>query len=298
MSSRARTASSASAKTGKRSYSSRPMPARCDPWPEKSRASERTAARPRAASHGVVPGRARSTARWSKRARPVAREWPTSSGAAPSSAVTAAICPSRASSDLADTGHGTTVGVGPGRRAAPGSAGSGAGACSMMVCALVPLMPKDEMPARQGRPLSGQADSSVSSRIAPDSQSTWVEGRSTWRVRGRTPWRIAMTVLMMPATPAAAWVWPMFDLMEPSSRGRSAGRSCPYVASSAWASIGSPSGVPVPWPSTASMSEGASPPLASAWRMTRCWEGPLGAVRPLEAPSWLMAEPRTTASTS
>ncbi len=31
--------------------------------------------------------------------------------------------------------------------------------------------------------------------------------------------------------------------------------------------------------------------------MTRCWEGPLGAVRPLDAPSWLMAEPLTTAST-
>ncbi len=31
--------------------------------------------------------------------------------------------------------------------------------------------------------------------------------------------------------------------------------------------------------------------------MTRCWDGPLGAVRPLEAPSWLMAEPRTIAST-
>ncbi len=25
--------------------------------------------------------------------------------------------------------------------------------------------------------------------------------------------------------------------------------------------------------------------------MTRCWEGPLGAVRPLDAPSWLTAEP-------
>ncbi len=31
--------------------------------------------------------------------------------------------------------------------------------------------------------------------------------------------------------------------------------------------------------------------------MTRCWEGPLGAVRPLLAPSWLIAEPRTTART-
>ncbi|RPK57736.1 hypothetical protein EES42_39050 [Streptomyces sp. ADI95-17] len=31
--------------------------------------------------------------------------------------------------------------------------------------------------------------------------------------------------------------------------------------------------------------------------MTRCWDGPLGAVRPLDAPSWLTAEPRTIPST-
>ncbi|EOD58431.1 hypothetical protein H480_43495 [Amycolatopsis vancoresmycina DSM 44592] len=35
----------------------------------------------------------------------------------------------------------------------------------------------------------------------------------------------------------------------------------------------------------------------SASRMTRCWDGPFGADRPLLAPSWLTAEPRTTAST-
>ncbi|AKA09222.1 hypothetical protein SAZ_40845 [Streptomyces noursei ZPM] len=69
------------------------------------------------------------------------------------------------------------------------------------------------------------------------------------------------------------------------------------MANSAWASMGSPSGVPVPCASRASMSPGARRALASAWRMTRCWDGPLGAVRPLEAPSWLMAEPRRTAST-
>ena len=34
---------------------------------------------------------------------------------------------------------------------------------------------------------------------------------------------------------------------------------------------------------------GASRALASAWRITRSCEGPLGAVRPLEAPSWLTA---------
>ena len=50
-------------------------------------------------------------------------------------------------------------------------------------------------------------------------------------------------------------------------------------------------GVPVPWASTASNSVAVSPALARAWAMTRRCEGPLGAVRPLEAPSWLMAEP-------
>jgi hypothetical protein len=39
------------------------------------------------------------------------------------------------------------------------------------------------------------------------------------------------------------------------------------------------------------------PALASAWRITRCCDGPLGAVSPFVAPSWLIAEPRMTAST-
>ncbi|CAM5434633.1 hypothetical protein SGRIM128S_05741 [Streptomyces griseomycini] len=69
------------------------------------------------------------------------------------------------------------------------------------------------------------------------------------------------------------------------------------MASSAWASIGSPSVVPVPCASTASTSDGASPEAASADRMTRCCDGPFGAVRPFDAPSWFTAEPRTTAST-
>ncbi len=35
--------------------------------------------------------------------------------------------------------------------------------------------------------------------------------------------------------------------------------------------------------------------MASAWRITRRCAGPFGAVSPLDAPSWLTAEPRTTA---
>ncbi len=59
----------------------------------------------------------------------------------------------------------------------------------------------------------------------------------------------------------------------------------------AWASIGSPRVVPVPWASTASTSWVVSRASARAWRMTRCCDRPFGAVRPLDAPSWLTAEP-------
>ncbi|MDX3646102.1 acyltransferase domain-containing protein, partial [Streptomyces sp. MB09-02B] len=38
--------------------------------------------------------------------------------------------------------------------------------------------------------------------------------------------------------------------------------------------------------------DGRCKAFASASRITRCWAGPLGAVSPLDAPSWLTAEPR------
>ncbi|GAB3823434.1 hypothetical protein GCM10027610_000350 [Dactylosporangium cerinum] len=98
---------------------------------------------------------------------------------------------------------------------------------STMTCALVPLTPNDEMPARRGWPLTFHGTGSASSDTAPIDQSTCGVGRSTCRVRGSSSCRIAMTILMMPATPAAAWVCPRLDLIEPSHSGRSAGRSWP-----------------------------------------------------------------------
>ncbi|PSK43397.1 hypothetical protein B0E38_07854 [Streptomyces sp. 111WW2] len=178
-----------------------------------------------------------------------------------------------------------------------GSSGSSAGGSSRITWALVPLTPKADTPARRGAPVSGQGRASVSNSTAPASQSTIGVGSSTFSVFGRIPWRIAMIILITPPAPAAATVCPMLDFSDPRYSGRSAGRWRPYDASSAWASIGSPSRVPVPCASTTSTSEALSRAPASAWWMTRSWEGPLGAVRPLEAPSWLTAEPRTTAST-
>ncbi len=200
----------------------------------------------------------------------------------------------------------TTHGSGPaaacrsvsGCPAGSSAAGAGsAGACSRTTWAFVPLMPNAETPARLGWPVSGQAWLSVVSATVPADQSTCGVGSSTCSVFGTTPWRIASTILMTPATPAAACVWPMLDFRAPRSSGRSWGRSWPYVAIRAWASIGSPREVPVPCASTTSTSAARRPALARAWRITRCCDGPLGAVRPLDAPSWLTAEPRTTAST-
>ncbi len=85
----------------------------------------------------------------------------------------------------------------------------------------MPLTPKEDTPARRGRPYSGQSTASVSSRTSPSDQSTCVDGRVMCRVLGSMPCRMASTILMTPATPAAAWVWPMLDFSEPSHSGRS-----------------------------------------------------------------------------
>ncbi|ETB28739.1 hypothetical protein O971_14030 [Mycobacterium avium subsp. hominissuis 10-4249] len=71
---------------------------------------------------------------------------------------------------------------------------------------MVPLIPNDDTPARRGPPCSGQGRGSVSSDTAPADQSTCGDGTSTCSVLGITPCRIACTILITPATPAAAEV--------------------------------------------------------------------------------------------
>lgn len=109
----------------------------------------------------------------------------------------------------------------------PAFPGLGTGASSRMTWALVPLMPKDETPARRGWPSRRHSRASVSRSTDPVDQSTCEERSVTFRVLGSTPCRIAMTILITPATPAAAWVCPMLDFSEPSHNGRPSGRCCP-----------------------------------------------------------------------
>src|SRR5487761_1136875 len=97
-------------------------------------------------------------------------------------------------------------------------AGAGAGACSRMRWALVPEIPKEETPARRGRPADGQG-MALASRDIPASQSMWGEGWPAWSVAGSVPWRIAVIILIMPATPAALAVWAMLDFTDPIHSG-------------------------------------------------------------------------------
>ncbi len=201
-----------------------------------------------------------------------------------------------AASERAESSTGAAT-EGSSELAGRGTGAATAGASSRITCALVPLIPKADTPARRGRSPGAHSTGARSSSTAPLPQSTAPVGSSACRVAGSTPCRSACTILMMPATPAAACACPMLDFTDPSHNGRPGERSWPYVASRASASIGSPSRVPVPWASTASTSATPSPAAASAARITRSCEGPFGAVRPFEAPSWLTAVPRTTAST-
>ncbi|CAM3317915.1 hypothetical protein KIPE111705_01970 [Kibdelosporangium persicum] len=89
----------------------------------------------------------------------------------------------------------------------------------MITWLLVPPTPKADTPARRGWPVAGQGRVSVIRSTVPVDQSTCGLGASTCSVRGTMPFLIASTILITPAIPAAAWVWPMFDFTDPSRRG-------------------------------------------------------------------------------
>src|SRR5947209_1349922 len=168
-----------------------------------------------------------STARCSNADRVVARDQPTSTTLISALALTRAnsrlACAPSASGERAASTHGTTAGS---PRSTTASSTTG-GASSTITCALVPLIPNDDTPARRGAPDGGQDRGSVNNDTAPADQSTCGDGTSTCSVFGITPCRIPCTILITPATPAPADVWPMFDLIDPSHNGRSAGRPCP-----------------------------------------------------------------------
>ncbi len=160
-------------------------------------------------------------------------------------------------------------------------------------------MPNDDTPARRTWAASrGHARACCSSDRPLPSHSIWLLGCSACSDFGKTSCRSASTIFITPRTPAAAWACPRFDFDDPSHSGRSSRRVGPNTAAKAPASMGSPRLVPVPCASTTSMSSGLTPLADKAARITRCWLGPFGAVRPWLRPSWFTADPRISAKIS
>ena len=85
-------------------------------------------------------------------------------------------------------------------------------------------------------------------------------------------------VLTRPVMPDATSRWPMLDFTEPRTQG--AFRSCVETSKAcrnASTSIGSPSGVPVPWVSTNPIVEASTPATACASATTSACPATAGA---------------------
>ena len=138
-----------------------------------------------------------------------------------------------------------------------------------------------------------RAAASVSSRTAPADQSTCGVGSSTCSVRGSTPCRSACTILITPADAGGGLRVADVRLQrsQPQRLGRRRARPRRRPAAPAPRS-GRPARCRCRAPRRRPRRRRRARRAASAARITRCCDGPFGAVRPLDAPSWFTAEPR------
>ena len=162
----------------------------------------------------------------------------------------------------------------------------------MIRCALVPLIPNEDTPARRGRPaVAGHGSASVSSPTAPASQSTCGDGASTCNVARQLPVPHRQHHLDHPGHPRRRLRMPDVRLHRPQPQRPPRPGPARTSPSAPAPRSGPPARVPVPCPSTTSTSPAPGPRVASAARITRCCDGPFGAVSPLDAPSWFTALP-------
>ena len=171
------------------------------------------------------------------------------------------------------------------------------GTCSSSTAwKFVPPKPNALTPATRLPPFdSSQSRSSVLTANGVADQSTFGFGRAKPRLGGSSLWWIASAALSIPAAPAAAFRWPMFDFTEPSAIEPGArpapANASPRLFNSTW----SPTAVEVPWPSISEHSAGDTPALLHARSIASFWPIGFGAVMPLPLPSLDPAMPRTTA---
>lgn len=140
-------------------------------------------------------------------------------------------------------------------RAACGPGGGGGWELGWrMTCTLEPPKPKELMPTMP--PRTGRGRSTTCSR---PSCSAGILGFGLWKCRlgAQSPCSRDSSTLASAASPEAGSGCPMFDLVDPISRGpwRLPHRACTMPFSSS----GSPTLVPVPWASMYSRVSGSSP---------------------------------------
>jgi hypothetical protein len=160
----------------------------------------------------------------------------------------------------------------------------------------VPPKPKALTPARripQGG--VGHSLSSVLTANGTRSQSTFGFGSRKFKLGASTLSCRLRTILNMPAEPAAAFRWPMFDLTDPSAMPRAGAPAAPNTASRLSSSVASPTRVEVPWASMADTVAGSTPAMLQARDTASCCPTGFGAVMPLPLPSDEPATPRMTA---
>ncbi|CAM5713958.1 hypothetical protein SALBM135S_05961 [Streptomyces alboniger] len=123
--------------------------------------------------------------------------------------------------------------------------------CSTTTCALVPLWPKELTAAINGTSAGCRHGPAVASatNAEPVRSISGLRSRSVGMPRAGL-YRIESSTLIMPTTPAGAPVWPMCALALPSAANPRSPVSRRNARTSAFASTGSPSAVPVPWAST------------------------------------------------
>ena len=222
------------------------MPACWLPWPLKRKATSRSppswrpARRParcesRSSDHRCCVSATTTARRCAKACRPTCSVHATSasgcSGWASRCAASRAVAASRADSLRADS----TSSCGPRRS---GSAVR-AGASSSTTCALVPPMPKELTPARRGRrPRTARVPRRRWHRTGCVSSRSAGFGLLKLTSGGSSRCCSASTVLMRPATPAAASRWPRLALSEPRRQKPVSVVSPPKACVSAAISIG------------------------------------------------------------
>jgi hypothetical protein len=174
---------------------------------------------PASSSSRDVPMRQRRCAKCA-RPRPAVR----ASGVSSSSAAFTSRCRQAEESRSRPSGSGADSGTRQaGHTAGASWSGTGAscvsGASASTRCALVPVKPKPETPATLGPPSAGHGVAVSTTRTFMSAQATCGLGAAKWRLAGMTPWRIASTVLKIPAMPAADSQCPMLLFNAPMCKG-------------------------------------------------------------------------------